>query len=498
MRAILVFLLLVVDLFFFQFSFNALPVALFNILLSLGMTKALATISKGEPFFSKFLFFLSFYLFLFYGLRVIWLKALFFIAILLLIGLALKKENARYYYLLAFGLVLLGQVVALQIKSQGGFLIAIAYLLAIGVLFSVRILHPVAALNGGLIFQLAFWLNFFLAVTLLDVSHGPRKKEIKQILSQKEVASVLLYRQHKKELKGGLIRYVFDSCDGKQLFLVMEPGSHTGLWRLDVRTHRLEPFFRGKVLGDAFAQDCIRKQLYFDLPTPDGKQRKVFVVSEHNLQKPLSTYLMSGGRRITYYSLDPTRDRAYYLQDWSLVVTRLSDGKVIKKLDRYGGVSPALASNGDLLFLSQTCSSTFQLFASSICRLSFKNGLISEVAWAPREGKMIVDQKSDQAFLTDPFGGFVLFVDLATGKVKRKIYLEPFVRRLAFDPKTRLLVVAGYFQGNLYFIDVDSAKIEKKIYVGRRAHGVYFSKGKPGVYIATTQGVFHVGLPEKN
>lgn len=474
----------------------ALSFAVFFTVLSFLMSFLFFLCTKHEKSLrDSFLFFLSSYLFCFYGLRLDTLAAIFFTGIMLLFVFFLRTKKKPLYYGVLFLLIVYGQVVFSSVFSPARVAFGVLFSACVLFLFFCQIVRFSYLAKRGNGFTFWLLINFFLSVSLINISHGPQDREIKRILSQKNVKAVLLYPKGEKGFHGGIIRYVFDSCSGKALFLASQISwGHPGLMKVRISDLSVLDFFPQKGLGEMLEQDCKTAKVF--LPS----LQKVFVLSEKNLTKVLYTISPVKTQGIQYLKIDPDRNRAYLTAAGNpalFVVARLSDGRIIKTFHEAQGTSPELLSNGDLLLLGETCKPEAGYTRSpvSICRYSLRKGTFSWAGPGYPESFMEADPKTETAFVTEPLNGWVNFIDLKTRRKKHKVYLEPFVWHLVFNERKRILTVAGHFSGNLYQIHVDTGKVLTKLYIGRRAHWMSVSQNQKGVYVTTTQGVFFVEYP---
>lgn len=449
-----------------------------------------------KHFPDSFFFFLGCHILLYSIFRFNAAEALLYITLTLVALTSLKKRIKNAYYLLLFLMIAYGLFLSSQIFSpgRGGATIALSLCVLLLWLFKTIRFSFLSRQNPGIVVWL--FVNAFLMMSYINISHGPRETEIQRILSQPDVKAALLYPPHEPGFHGQLIRHAFESCDGKSLFLAanLSWGKPKGLLRVRLPDLQIQDVMPGKLVGDVVEQDCGTGKLYFHVFERGSNKTRVQVVSEKDFKKVFQSYVFPMAARLVYFQVDAARNRVYMASDAGFIVARRSDGKLLRQKYNGGGTSPVLLPDGDLLLLSNLCKKTF-FVNTFICRYSYNDNKLHEVGPGYREAFLQVDPKTHTAFFTELFNGFVTFLDIPTGKIKRRIYLEPFVRRLVFDEKSRILTVAGYYKGNLYQIHVDTGKILNKVYIGRRCHQMYLSHDRKGVYAATTQGVFYIRLP---
>lgn len=449
-----------------------------------------------KHFPDSFFFFLGCHIMLYSIFRFNAAEALLYITLTLLALTSLEKGIKNKYYLLLFSMIAYGLFLSSQVFSPGRGAATIALSLCVLLLWLFKTIRFsfLSRQNPGLVVWL--FVNAFLMMSYINISHGPRETEIQRIVSQQGVKAVVLYPPKEHGFHGQLIRYAFESCDGKSLFLAanMSWGKPRGLLRVRLPDLQIQDVMPGKLVGDVVEQDCGTGKLYFHVFERGSAKTRVQVVSEKKFKKVLQSYLFPVAAKLMYFQVDSDNNRVYMASDAGFIVARRSDGKILRKKYKEGGTSPVLLPDGDLLLLSSVCKRTF-FVNTFICRYSYHDNKFHEVGPGSREGFLQFDAKTRTAFFTEIFNGYVTFLDISTGQIKRRIYLEPFVRRLVFDEKSRILSVAGYYKGNLYQIHVDTGKILNKVYIGRRCHQMYLSRDRKGIYAATTQGVFYIRLP---
>lgn len=461
---------------------------------------------KRLDFRLAFFLFLSLYLFLFYLLRVDLFEAAVSGLFILTVVISTKtKQNLLYTFLLT-GLMLYGYSVFEQMFMAQAIpqVARLTFLLFIASLLFSNLILPSYLSRSGLPFTVWLFVNLFLAISFLNLFHGPRKSEIKQIVSQKGVKAVLLYPEKGKGFQGQVIRFAFESCDGKSLFLGSRYswGKPFGLLRVSLPDLTIQDSLEDEQAGEMVEQDCTTHRLYFPALRYKNKKTRVLALQEDNLKNVLQEIAPPNSQAIMYVRVDSRYNQGYVMDDSGLFsVFRLSDGKILKQAHYGGGISPVVLPSGDALFLSSGCerkpgfSLTSLLSYGDLCQYHIRSGTFEYMGPGHTNTFLDYDAKTHTAFFLELVNGWVSFVDLSTHRVKRRIYLEPFVWRLVFDPKTRILTVGGYFKGNLYLIDVDKGFVRRKVYVGRRINWMYLSRDGKGVYVATTQGVFFVEFP---
>lgn len=452
-------------------------------------------------FRNAFLLFLSLYLFLFYLLRVDLVEASVSGLFILTVMISLKTRQNLLYAILLIGLIIDGFLVSSRVFTPQWIprTAGLAFMLVITLLLISKQVTFSYLLQRGFAFTVWLFVNLFLAISFMNLFHGPRKTEIKRIISQKGVKTILLYPEKGQGFHGQVIRFAFESCDGKSLFLGSRYswGKAFGLLRVSLPDLTIQDSSEDEQAGEMVHQDCASKKLYF--PVIGTQKTRVLVLSENNLKNVLQTFEPPNSRDITYVRVSSAHNRVYVVDDFGVFsVLRLSDGKLLTQRREKGDISPVLLPDGDLLFLSPICEykdSFTPLLSWRICKYSRKNGQIKDMGPGAMRTFLEYDPNTHTAFVTEIFNGSVRFVNLKTRRSTRRIYLEPFIWRLVFAPKARVLVVGGYFKGNLYLIDVDTGLILRKVHVGRQITWMYVSRNGKGVYVATTQGVFFVEFP---
>lgn len=340
---------------------------------------------------------------------------------------------------------------------------------------------------------LTLFFSGFLAGRILLLWEKPSSEELRRVLRNPALHTIFTYADElhpsNRMIQGKPIRFVSEGCDGQSLYLFIDhyalPPISYAILELEKNTGEVKNAFSWPFgTGETFWLDCEDKYLYFVSYDSD----EVCVLDVQNIRRPKKIIKVKKGTQpdVLYVSS--------YFRDFKVLlvegdtrnysVFHLPTGKHILSesppFRKFTNLMGTVFKNENPLEVKKLQKKAWFL------RKYFPNGSVTS--------QVDFDARRNILFLTIPGSGKLATVDIKGKKVAWEVYLEPFVRYLAYDPRRNLVYVSGHFLGNLYVVDVFSGKIVDKIYTGPRVHAMTFSQDGDRLYFASNQGVFYLDL----
>lgn len=328
--------------------------------------------------------------------------------------------------------------------------------------------------NCTLFFFIVHLFNFFY------FTRGPDPFERRRVLSQGAIQPVFLYPYLKPQFFGQYVRYAFESCDGKALFLASRYSfGQTKFLKIKLGNLRIFDVLENHVAGSESAMDCKTGRLYLPVLLPPGG----VVLKEGSISSPIK--IIPSLRSGTVNQFFPYKENIFMVSQEYPVQLFHQSGKFLRFLPVLSS-QVVLEPRKSLLFFTQAGSlRKYHLSSQKSTRLGLSG------TFGPA-GNIAYDSQHHKILQASFYDGNLIFFDVKGRKVEAKMYLEPFIAYLAYDPDRKVAYVEGHYRGNLYAVDVRKRKILKKLSIGRRCHSMYLSRDKTRLYVATTQGVLAV------